>query len=407
MDWIIFGDDWGRHPSTTQHLVSHFRENDRILWIDSIGMRSPKLSVTDGARAVRKLKSMLSGRITPGDLGENVLSMERHGKRAPDRVMMPAILPWHVRCAGVNAHILARAIKTTSAALGLEDVTILSATPLAALYLDAIPHERVVYLRLDDYARLPGVDAELVNKIEPRLIERADLVVATAKKLLPEPWRYPSTKTLYLPQGVDFEHFAMRIHRPVPGRPVLGFFGLFAEWIDADLIREVALAKPDWTLEFLGPRRDVPASLEKIENIVFRDAVDYAALPQAIEHWSAAWIPFEVSELTAAVNPLKLREYLSAGLPTACVEMPEVDFARFSIERITGAADVVSWLEKLAKHPETTAVRLQRARSMRTESWAARAERLRTATARIAMRGHHVRQEIHTDFSRRLSVRAR
>ena len=54
MDWIIFGDDWGRHPSTTQHLVSRFQENDRILWIDSIGMRSPKLSVTDGARAIRK-----------------------------------------------------------------------------------------------------------------------------------------------------------------------------------------------------------------------------------------------------------------------------------------------------------------------------------------------------------------
>lgn len=407
MDWIIFGDDWGRHPSTTQHLVSRFQENDRILWIDSIGMRSPKLSVTDGARAIRKLKGMLSGRISPRDLEDDSPTTRESGKRSPNRVLMPAILPWHVRCAELNAQILARSIKATSQALGLEDVTILSATPLAALYLDAIPHARVIYLRLDDYAKLPGVDAALVNKIEPVMIERANLVVATAKKLLPEGWRYPNTRTLYMPQGVDFEHFSERVHMPDPERPTLGFFGLFAEWIDADLIRDVALAKPGWTLEFLGPRRHVPESLHAIDNIVFRDAVDYADLPRAIEHWSAAWIPFEVSELTAAVNPLKLREYLSAGLPTACVEMPEVDFERFSIRRITAASDVARWLEQLETCPETVATRLERSRAMRSESWSARAKLLRQATARIAPRGRHVRQEMHTDFSRRLSYRAR
>ena len=92
MDWIIFGDDWGRHPSTTQHLVSRFQENDRILWIDSIGMRSPKLSVTDGARAIRKLKGMLSGRISPRDLEDDSPTTRESGKRSPNRVLMPAIL---------------------------------------------------------------------------------------------------------------------------------------------------------------------------------------------------------------------------------------------------------------------------------------------------------------------------
>ena len=420
MDWIFFGDDGGRHPSPTQHLVSQLPREDRIIWINSIGMRSPKLGLEDGARAIGKLKGMLDAHISiprQGTLSEATDIDTREetptGKRAPDNILMPAILPWHVRFAGLNARILGRSIKDVADTLGLRDVTILTATPVAALYLENIPHARVIYLRLDDYSRLPGVDRALVEEIEPLMMTRADLVVATAKNLLPDRALYPGVKSLYLPQGVDFEHFARRRHRPAPERPVLGFFGLFAEWIDADLIREVALAKKDWTLEFIGPRRHVPAELLALPNVVFKDAVDYADLPRAIGHWTAAWIPFEVSELTASVNPLKLREYLSAGLPTACTEMPEVDFAHLKITRIERAADVAKWLTQLERRPETPAARLRRSRAMRAESWAARAEILCHAASSIdhgygnkGQRHVHAKTcSAHSDFSHRLARR--
>jgi hypothetical protein len=54
MTWLVFGDDWGRHPSTTQHLARHLGEHSRVIWIDSIGMRSPTLSAADARRELTR-----------------------------------------------------------------------------------------------------------------------------------------------------------------------------------------------------------------------------------------------------------------------------------------------------------------------------------------------------------------
>ena len=67
MDWIVFGDDWGAHPSTTQHLIVNLPREDRILWVDSIGMRQPKLRVVDVRRIWNKARRLLTH--TPRELG--------------------------------------------------------------------------------------------------------------------------------------------------------------------------------------------------------------------------------------------------------------------------------------------------------------------------------------------------
>jgi len=41
-DLIVFGEDWGSHPSSTQHIVSHLAANRRVLWVNSLGLRRPK-----------------------------------------------------------------------------------------------------------------------------------------------------------------------------------------------------------------------------------------------------------------------------------------------------------------------------------------------------------------------------
>ena len=56
MTWLVFGDDWGRHPSTTQHLARQLGERSRVIRIDSIAMRSPKLNATDARRVWGRLR---------------------------------------------------------------------------------------------------------------------------------------------------------------------------------------------------------------------------------------------------------------------------------------------------------------------------------------------------------------
>jgi hypothetical protein len=59
-DLIVFGEDWGAHPSATQHLVRHLAADRQVIWVNSIGLRRPRLTFGDGYRMVRKVGAMMS-----------------------------------------------------------------------------------------------------------------------------------------------------------------------------------------------------------------------------------------------------------------------------------------------------------------------------------------------------------
>lgn len=58
-DLIVFGEDWGSHRSSTQHLIRHMPGERRMLWVNSIGLRRPRLGMADVGRAARKIGAAL------------------------------------------------------------------------------------------------------------------------------------------------------------------------------------------------------------------------------------------------------------------------------------------------------------------------------------------------------------
>ncbi|MCB9730320.1 MAG: glycosyltransferase [Deltaproteobacteria bacterium] len=369
MDWVVFGDDWGAHPSTTQHLVQHLLGDDRVVWVDSIGMRSPRIRRADLRRLAAKARGLVAA-ATP--------SPAAHGAPTPRSFtrVRPLVLPWHTLALArrFNARSLGRAITSALAVLGASDPVVLAVNPAAAWYLDSFAHGPVAYLRLDDYARLPGVDADLVAASEPLMLARAAAIFATARALMPD--GDAAARARYLPQGVDLDHFASVPLTP-PERPVLGFFGLVAEWIDFDLIRQVAAALPDWQLEFVGPVRHLPDAMRELPNVRWLPGVPYPELPAAISAWSAAWIPFAVDELTRGVNPLKAREYLAAGLPVACTPLPEVLplAERGDLLLSADPAAIAAWAARV-RATDDAAMRSARRASVADDGWAARSAAL-------------------------------
>jgi len=219
MDWIVFGDDWGAHPSTTQHLVLHLPTQDSVVWVDSIGMRQPRLRLEDLSRIWQKLNSF----VRPSSPAERLYE----GSLNNFARIKPKVIPWHHNALArrFNARYLYQAIRRQVRLLKFREPVLLTADPVVGQYLDSIPCRKVVYLRLDDYVRYPGVDRTLVVRTEQEMLTRADLVFATARTLLPgNPF---SEKAHYLPQGVRCEHFASVPLDP-PGKKILGFFGTIA-----------------------------------------------------------------------------------------------------------------------------------------------------------------------------------
>lgn len=366
MDWIVFGDDWAGQPSTTQHLVLNLPPEDRVIWVDSIGMRQPRLRLRDAARLWHKAVSLFRR-----SAGETLY----HGTVGLVDRIKPRVLPWHLnpRAISYNLRWLGRAVALRTAQLGMVNPFLVSATPVVIHYLPAIPHRRLGYLRLDDYALYPGVDPELVHCTEPLIMDRADAIFGTAMTLLPPaPHR---SKSHYLPHGVQSEVFA-RVPLEPPRSRILGFFGTFAEWLNFDLILGVARAAPDWTLEFVGKVEVMPESLRVVPNVRVLPPVPHRQLPDVAARWSAAWIPYQITERLLTVNPLKIREYLAAGLPTHCTPLPEA----VALEPYVMVSDrveaICEWMERCrtTDSPET---RRARRESVQGDSWASRAATFR------------------------------
>jgi len=359
--WIVFGDDWGAHPSTTQYLVAELEGS--VFWINSIGMRTPKLTRQDLFRAIRKVKAR----------GGSGAQKELPVKASCFEVCAPKILPFHLqpRIRLINADWLSRAVNTFLKAHPPKGpVMVLSANPVANWYLN-FNFDKLAYLRLDDYPELPGVDRKLAERAEAEMYTKADIIIAPAQKLISEGLKQ---KSFYLPQGVNTDNF-ITAPDDVPDAKNLGFFGLLAEWLDYDLVREVAEKLPEWTLEFIGPVRFFPDHLTDLPNVKLLPPVPYDQLSEAVGHWSAAWAPFKVNKLTEGVNPLKLREYLAAGLASFCTALPEAEVLKPDVEIIYNADDFCTQLKQTALE-DTAEMRKQRKSNMRDHSWKKRAETL-------------------------------
>ena len=53
---VVFSDDWGRHPSSAQHLIRQLLPRYRVDWVNTVGTHRPRLSLGDLRRGVEKLK---------------------------------------------------------------------------------------------------------------------------------------------------------------------------------------------------------------------------------------------------------------------------------------------------------------------------------------------------------------
>jgi glycosyltransferase involved in cell wall biosynthesis len=316
---VVFGDDWGRHVSSMQHVFRAIVTRQPVVWVNAIGHRPPRLSVADTRRAWGKVRAALRPRPpASGPIGP-----------APQVIVEPRVLPWHQRRAvrAVNGWSLTRAIRGALVTHGLtEPPVVVTGSPPSVEVLGRLGERAAVYFCMDDFLHLPGVSAAMIAPLEQRLLERVDAVVATAESLTRSK-RPRSGRAFYLPQGVNYEHFAAA--RPIPPemarlpRPRIGFAGGVSACCDLDLIRRVADAVPHGSVVLVGPVSVDPAPLDR-PNVHLLGARPYAELPAYVQAFDVGIIPYTLSEWTVAVDPLKLLEYLAAGIPVVTTAIPEV-----------------------------------------------------------------------------------
>jgi glycosyltransferase involved in cell wall biosynthesis len=161
---------------------------------------------------------------------------------------------------------------------------------------------------------------------------------------------------------------------------VIGFFGLIADWVDVDLMADVAKHFSHGSLVVLGKSTTDTSVLEQLPNVHLLGRKPYDQLPAYCKGFDVALNPFRLNELTLNANPLKVREYLAAGLPVVSTPIPEVEV--LGLCRIAqGASDTIREIELALEDPGPDA---ERSESIREESWEARLNEIRSYLAGIA-----------------------
>ncbi len=313
---IIFGEDWGRFPSTTQHIARVLLEHNRIMWIGSMGHRKPKISLQDVKRIFEKLKG--------------ILKKNESNKETEVIKVNPVIIPLHdskiVR--KINAKSLKNSIIQAINKNEFTKPIIISSSPLIGNILGSFGETSSHYFCLDDYSQFDGAFDSMIN-LENEMLKKISCTFAVSDYLVES--RIPkSGYSYFLPQGVSVEHFVKQKNK-IPDAvkelraPIVGFFGLVSEWIDLNLIVYSARSLPDITFIIIGkPSVDV-SIFKKYKNIVFLGEIPFKELPLYASAFDLGIIPFVVNELTIACNPLKLLEYLSLSIPVVSTKLPEVE----------------------------------------------------------------------------------
>jgi hypothetical protein len=165
-------------------------------------------------------------------------------------------------------------------------------------------------------------------------------------------------------------------------KPVIGFFGLIADWVDLDLIRFLAASRPAWSFALIGKSTTDMRPLEGLANIHRLGQLPYSDLPAYAKAFDAAILPFALNELTLAANPLKLREYLAAGLPVVATAIPEAEKLSGMLRIGRGRFEFLSELQKIIDSGQT-GPQLSISRKMDSESWDRKVEELSEIVARL------------------------
>jgi len=371
-DIVCFSNDWDGDPLSKMHAMKILSRQNRVLWVNSIGNRRPTISMCDAQRMLKKVSGAMQG------------LRERHPNIW---VLTPLAIPFYgselVRAA--NGALLKAQIQRAMQHLGFEAPISWSFLPSSAPVSGTLGESLVVYHCVDEFSAFSDAPAQEIRELERRLLLKSDVVICSSEKLRADKARVNSNAHL-VQHGVDLEHFAKAFDpatptpddlKGAPG-PVIGFWGLIADWVDLQLIRHVADAFSGGTVVLLGNCATDMKPLDGAQNIRVLGRKRYADLPRYAKAFDVALMPFKMNELTLASNPLKVREYLAAGLPVVSTPIPEVE--RLSVCRIGKDADQV--VREIAAAIAAGAGPSEvRAAQMRSEGWEARVAEMQEIVA--------------------------
>ncbi len=366
--------EWTGLAHNSRHLMAEAtRRGYRVLWVDPLGLRSAKMQRKDAAKLTRRLRQIRRPLVQVG---------ERIWRLAPVGIPFQSTRPG----TALNRRMLAAQIRPALRRLGAEHVLLWSYSPHFLKLRSSIDCDLAVYYRTDDYPSSPGINARYIQRLENEAASLADLCVAASELSLSD---LPDTtrRRLLVRNGIDLTVFNADLSFDDPvaqvEHPRLLVIGTFDRWLDIDLLRDLALAHPEWSLLLGGERKIDLDALTALPNVTFLGQVPFDQLPALVRSCDVGLVPHRVEPFTTRMSPGKIYQYLALGLPVLCT--PFVDEAVYSGQVSVASPELAAFADAIERLLRSNSAELAAARRAFAgeQSWAARFDAIENELARI------------------------
>lgn len=367
--WLVFSDDWGRHPSSCQYLIQHLLDRVDVTWVNTIGMRPPRLDRATLDRVVGKIHGTVSPK-----------PRRAVGNPAPrePRVVSPWMWPWFKRAwdRSCNRWLLRKQL-VDILSRGSRPSLAITTIPIVADLMDELPVDRWVYYCVDDFSLWPGLDQTAMAAMEDRVVRRADLLIA-ASDSLKDRLATMGRKAELCTHGVDMATWQSsslpRFDWPAPIQgPVALFWGVVDRRLDTTFLIHLAKKMPHLAIVLIGPTQQPDPTIKKLPNVHFlapAPTCDLSAMAQASD---CLIMPYVETSLTQAMQPLKLKEYLASGRPAVVRRLPSTEPWADACDVVGTAEDFVVAVQRCLQNGVTGEQRVAR-RALQSESWDCKAQ---------------------------------
>ena len=327
-DFVVLSTaDWD-HPLWTnkQHVAAALADlGHRVLYVDSLGVRGPRVDRSDSGRILRRL---------------------RRGLRLPRKVrpgvwvVSPLVLPGKVRglTGLLNRWSLNVSLFVADLALDLRRPLLWTFNPQTRAYLRLSRFQAVVYLCVDRIQAQPGMPVELLESAERKLCAVANALFTTSPEL--HAALGPLNAGSHGFSNVaDASHFGQALTADLPrppdwpecSGPVLIFIGAIDAYkLDLDMLEALMERTPHWTYLFIGPVGETDPSTDvsgwrRFANVHLLGTRNYNTLPAYLAHADVALLPLQLNDYTRHMYPMKFFEYLAAGRPVVATSIPSLE----------------------------------------------------------------------------------
>jgi glycosyltransferase involved in cell wall biosynthesis len=377
-DLIYFApDSWDGLWRNRQQLMSRFAPHNKVLYVEG----RPSLRQTVASVRQRELSISDFRRSSLRQIADNLFVF-----RYPLWASTSGRTPLSQFSAIMGRLALRSALKT----LHMSNPIVWLHRPSMTNLIDDLPSARLLlYHVVDEYTAYGSVTSarrQRIEKQEKEMMSRVDAVIVVSEKLLQDKRPF-NAHTYLVPNGVNYPAYVSALADPrLPDDlraikpPRLGYIGLIGSKLDLEMLLELAQNNPDWSLVLVGASKVarkalVWQSLQSMANVHHLGPVPVDRVPHYVKGFDVGLMPYEQNRHADYISPLKLYDYLAAGIPVASLAIPAVRPFRSHVHVADRPQDFPETVRAALadKEPEHRQARLELAAQ---NSWQARVEQL-------------------------------